>query len=288
MKVFTPENSWRASRATSASAMCAIPQRAAVPGRMRQPLVLNYIKGTLGLAHNGNLINAPELRRELEYSGAIFQTTIDSEVIAYHIAKSVSPARRRRKRCPEPGEDERRLFPGPLCPPESSWARGTPTDSSPCASASGTTPMVAGFRDLCPGDDRVHSLSGTWSLVRGSPPLPDGGIPVRQAACALTGTPPKQARCVFEYIYFARPDSDHGRRQCVPHPDSWRARYLAMDSPVDADLVVGVPESGNAAALGYSMAVRHPLRHRLCEEQPMWAEPSSSPSRAAGNRQCPM
>lgn len=52
-----------------------------------QPLVLNYIKGTLALAHNGNLINAPELRRELEYNGAIFQTTIDSEVIAYHIAR---------------------------------------------------------------------------------------------------------------------------------------------------------------------------------------------------------
>ncbi len=52
-----------------------------------QPLVLNYVKGTLMLAHNGNLVNAPELRRELEYSGAIFQTTTDSEVIAYHIAR---------------------------------------------------------------------------------------------------------------------------------------------------------------------------------------------------------
>ena len=52
-----------------------------------QPLVLNYIKGTLAVAHNGNLVNAPTLRRELEYSGAIFQTTIDSEVIAYHIAR---------------------------------------------------------------------------------------------------------------------------------------------------------------------------------------------------------
>ena len=52
-----------------------------------QPLVLNYVKGTLALAHNGNLVNAPELRRELEYTGAIFQTTIDSEVIAYHIAR---------------------------------------------------------------------------------------------------------------------------------------------------------------------------------------------------------
>ena len=52
-----------------------------------QPLVLNYVKGTLALAHNGNLINALDLRRELEYNGAIFQTTIDSEVIAYHIAR---------------------------------------------------------------------------------------------------------------------------------------------------------------------------------------------------------
>ena len=52
-----------------------------------QPLVLNYVKGTLGLAHNGNLINAPELRKELAPTGAIFQTTIDSEVIAYHIAR---------------------------------------------------------------------------------------------------------------------------------------------------------------------------------------------------------
>ena len=52
-----------------------------------QPLVLNYVKGTLGLAHNGNLINANELRHELEYSGAIFQTTIDTEVIASHIAR---------------------------------------------------------------------------------------------------------------------------------------------------------------------------------------------------------
>ena len=52
-----------------------------------QPLVLNYVKGTLAIAHNGNLTNAPELRHELEYTGAIFQTTIDSEVIAYHIAR---------------------------------------------------------------------------------------------------------------------------------------------------------------------------------------------------------
>lgn len=65
-----------------------------------QPLVLNYVKGTLGLAHNGNLVNAPELRRELEYTGAIFQTTIDSEVIAYHIARERSIPQASRRRLP--------------------------------------------------------------------------------------------------------------------------------------------------------------------------------------------
>ena len=55
--------------------------------KMHMPLVLNYVKGTLVIAHNGNLTNAIELRHELEYTGAIFQTTIDSEVIAYHIAR---------------------------------------------------------------------------------------------------------------------------------------------------------------------------------------------------------
>ena len=58
-----------------------------------QPLVINYVKGTLAIAHNGNLVNAIELRRELEYTGAIFQTTIDSEVIAYHVARERLNAR---------------------------------------------------------------------------------------------------------------------------------------------------------------------------------------------------
>ena len=67
-----------------------------------QPLVLNYVKGTLALAHNGNLVNTPELRHELEYTGAIFQTTIDSEVIAYHIARERLNSQLLRKRLPEP------------------------------------------------------------------------------------------------------------------------------------------------------------------------------------------
>ena len=67
--------------------MSDIQQQVLPPVRMHSHLVLNYVKGTLALAHNGNLINAAELRKDLEYTGAIFQTTIDSEVIAYHIAR---------------------------------------------------------------------------------------------------------------------------------------------------------------------------------------------------------
>lgn len=73
--------------AISVSDMSVIRQRGASTRENAQPLVLNYVKGTLALAHNGNLINAMELRKDLEYTGAIFQTTIDSEVIAYHIAR---------------------------------------------------------------------------------------------------------------------------------------------------------------------------------------------------------
>ena len=85
-----------------------------------QPLVLNYIKGTLAVAHNGNLINAPQLRHELEYSGAIFQTTIDSEVIAYHIARErVECKNPQKKQLQEPWIRSRELILWSLCLQES-------------------------------------------------------------------------------------------------------------------------------------------------------------------------
>ena len=74
------------------------------------PLVINYVKGILAIAHNGNLTNAIELRHELEYTGAIFQTTIDSEVIAYHIARERKEGRRRGEKCDE--EDQRCICAG--------------------------------------------------------------------------------------------------------------------------------------------------------------------------------
>lgn len=213
-----------------------------------QPLVLNYIKGTLALAHNGNLVNAPELRHELEYTGAIFQTTIDSEVIAYHIARA---------------------------------RVNTPTVEAAVAEAmaklKGAYSLVImsprkligardpfGFKPLCIGkrDNAYILASETCALdtigaefVRDVEPgeivtITKEGIQSDRHMCFKD--PAKEARCVFEYIYFARPDSVFDQVS-VYHSRIQAGRFLAMDSPVEADVVVGVPESGNAAALGFAL-----------------------------------
>ena len=213
-----------------------------------QPLVLNYVKGTLALAHNGNLINAAELRHDLEYTGAIFQTTIDSEVIAYHIArerlntKTVEEAVNRACQKIKGAYSlvvisPRKLIGArdpygfkPLCigKRENSYI----ITSETCAL---DTIGAAFVRDVLPGE--------TVTIT------PGGGI-----TSDLSRALPKEqeARCIFEYIYFARPDS-HIDGVSVYASRIQAGRFLAMDSPVEADLVVGVPESGNAAALGYSL-----------------------------------
>ncbi len=213
-----------------------------------QPLVLNYVKGTLGLAHNGNLINAPELRKELEYTGAIFQTTIDSEVIAYHIARE-------------------RLNTGSV---EEAVGRAMKKIKgayslivmSPRKLIGARDPF--GFKPLCIGKrDNCYILaSETCALdtigaefVRDVEPgeivtiSPEKGIESDKSMCL-----PKEehARCIFEYIYFARPDSVIDGVS-VYHSRILAGKFLAMDSPVEADIVTGVPESGNCAAMGYAM-----------------------------------
>ncbi|MCM1106352.1 MAG: amidophosphoribosyltransferase [Blautia sp.] len=214
-----------------------------------QPLVLNYVKGTLALAHNGNLINANELRRDLEYTGAIFQTTIDSEVIAYHIA--------RERLNSQTAEEAVRRACGKL---KGAYALVV---SSPRKLIGARDPY--GFKPLCIGkrDNAYIITSETCALdtigaeyVRDVQPgevvtiSPEKGIESDLSMCLPKE---REARCIFEYIYFARPDS---RIDGMSVYDSrLRAgRFLAQDSPVEADLVTGVPESGNAAALGYSLA----------------------------------
>lgn len=213
-----------------------------------QPLVLNYVKGTLGLAHNGNLINAPELRKELEYTGAIFQTTIDSEVIAYFIARE----RLNSKTVEEAvGRAMKKI--------EGAYSLIV---MSPRKLIGARDPY--GFRPLCIGkrDNTYILASETCALdtvgatfVRDVEPgeivtiSPEKGIESDRSMCI-----PKEqhARCVFEYIYFARPDS-YIDGMSVYNSRILAGKFLAVDSPVEADIVVGVPESGNCAALGYAM-----------------------------------
>jgi len=213
-----------------------------------QPLVLNYVKGTLGLAHNGNLINALELRRELEYTGAIFQTTIDSEVIAYHIARE----RLNSKTVEEAVGRAMKKLKGAY----------SLIVMSPRKLIGARDPF--GFRPLCIGKrDHAYILaSETCALdtigaefVRDVQPgeivtiSPEKGIESDTSMCLPSR---EHARCVFEYIYFARPDS-YFDGMSVYNSRILAGKFLAMDSPVEADLVVGVPESGNCAALGYSL-----------------------------------
>lgn len=214
-----------------------------------QPLVLNYVKGTLALAHNGNLINAPQLRKELEYTGAIFQTTIDSEVIAYYIARerlnSQSAEEAVRRAC-------QRL--------KGAYALVV---ASPRKLIGARDPY--GFKPLCIGkrDNSYIITSETCALdtigatfVRDVLPgevvtiSPEKGI---ESDMTMALSKEKEARCIFEYIYFARPDS-HIDGVSVYASRIKAGKFLAQDSPVEADLVTGVPESGNAAALGYSLA----------------------------------
>lgn len=212
-----------------------------------QPLVLNYIKGTLGLAHNGNLINALELREELEQTGAIFQTTIDSEVIAYHIARE----RIKTDTIEEAVIHAMRKIKGAY----------SLIVMSPRKLIGARDPF--GFKPLCIGkrDNAYILASETCALdtigaefIRDVQPgeivsITKDGIRSNCDMCLPTG---QSARCIFEYIYFARPDSEiDGVSVYQSRIDA--GRYLAKDSPVDADIVVGVPESGNAAALGYSL-----------------------------------
>ena len=210
-----------------------------------QPLVMRYVKGTLSIAHNGNLTNALEIRRGLEQRGAIFQTTIDSEVICYVIARerlkchSVEDAVARTMQVIEGAYSLLVMSPRkliatrdphgfrPLC-------MGKYNDSYVFASESAALDACGAefVRDVEPGEIVIVDQNGVRSMK------PDFGDK-------------KKALCIFEYIYFARSDSFidgvsvyEARKQA--------GRILARKYPVEADMVVGVPESGIDAAIGYS------------------------------------
>ena len=211
-----------------------------------QPLVINYVKGTLAIAHNGNLVNAIELREELAYTGAIFQTTIDSEVIAYLVARerlnvgkaedAVKNAMKKIKGAYALVVSSPRKMIGardpfglkPLCIGKRDNTYFLASES--CAIAAVGAEFV---RDVLPGEIVSFTKHGVTS---------DKSMMI---------SPDKQARCIFEYIYFARTDSRIDG-VAVYHARLVAGKALAKSYPVEADLVVGVPDSGLVAAMGYS------------------------------------
>ena len=210
-----------------------------------QPLVLNYVKGTLGMAHNGNLLNAVELRDELSYTGAIFQTTIDSEVIAYLIARE----RLKVGTVEEAVKNAMLKIKGAY----------SLIVMSPRKLIGARDPF--GFKPLCIGKrDNTYFLSSETcaldtvgaTFIRDV--LPGEIVTITQDGIESDTSMMRNetAKCIFEYIYFARPDSKFDGMGVYESRIN-AGRILAKTHPVEADVVVGVPESGNPAALGYSM-----------------------------------
>ena len=215
-------------------------------GRLNaQPIVVNHIKGRMALAHNGNLVNSFELRKELELCGSIFHTTSDTEVISYIITKerltapsieeAVNQAMSRIKGAyslviMSPSKliavrDENGFR--PLC-------YGKCDDGSYVVASESCALDALGarfVRDIEPGEIVVFDKNGVRSITD---------------HCGK-----KQSFCVFEYIYFARPDSVI--EGCCVHSARLRAgAFLALEHPVQADIVIGVPDSGIDAAIGFS------------------------------------
>src|SRR5436190_3778655 len=217
--------------------------------RNAQPLTADCVRGQIAIAHNGNLTNATQLRDELEAKGSMFQTTVDSEIILNLMAQPTLN-----------GYDNylvqavHRL--------EGAYSVAMMTEQE----------LVGlrdpfGFRPLCIGrvEDAWVLASETCALdlihakfVRDVEP---GEIVVFDKETNKLGAPrsiqafPLQERrafCIFEYVYFARPDSTIANRS-VYRVRVELGRQLARENPIEADIVVPVPDSGNCAALGYSL-----------------------------------
>ena len=210
-----------------------------------QPIVVNHLKGNMALAHNGNLVNSYELRTELEEQGSIFHSTSDTEVIAYVITKE----RLHTKNI----EDAVCEALGRL---EGAYSL---IIMSPSKLIAARDPH--GFRPLCYGqrDDGTYIIaSETCALdavnarfIREIEPgevvtITKDGIKSNREHCGG-----KKSFCVFEYLYIARPDSIC--EGCSVHAARIRAGELLAEAyAIDADIVVGVPDSGTDAAIGYS------------------------------------
>jgi amidophosphoribosyltransferase len=208
-----------------------------------QPLRVVYRGGALALAHNGNLVNAREMRQSLEESGSIFQTTLDTEIFMHLMA--LADARGPEDALIEAARQVRGAFSLIVLTPDAVLAMRDAHGFRPlCIGRLGDGYVVASETcalDLV-GADFVRDVE-PGELVR----IDSQGMRTRRA---LPEAQPLQ-QCVFEHIYFSRPDS----RVFGEGVDRVRRRIghrLAEEQPADADVVIAVPDSSNSIALGYS------------------------------------
>ncbi|MBO6231495.1 MAG: amidophosphoribosyltransferase [Ruminiclostridium sp.] len=209
-----------------------------------QPLVVRHIKGNMSLAHNGNLTNAEQLRRKFELNGAIFHGTSDTEAIAY----SIVAARLKCGSTEEAVELAMNDIKGAY-----SCVLMTATKLIAFRDPNGFRPLVLGKTDggyiAASESCAIESVGGT--VLRDVKPGEIVVIGADGLRSIETHCGNKQSLCVFECIYFARPDSVI---EGMPVHE-WRmnaGKALARSAPADADIVIGVPDSGIDAALGYS------------------------------------
>jgi amidophosphoribosyltransferase len=211
--------------------------------RNAQPLTVDCARGQIAIAHNGNLTNAAQLREELEAKGSIFQTTVDSEIILHLLA--------------QPSTNGANNLVHTLHRIEGAYSLVIMTENELIGVRD-----PHGFRPLCLG-----RIDGAWVLASETCALDlihatyvrdiePGEIVVinKDGVTSLQAFPQHERRafCIFEYIYFARPDSNIAGRN-VYKVRVEMGRQLAREFPIGGDVVVPVPDSGNCAALGYSL-----------------------------------
>ncbi len=209
-----------------------------------QPLTVDCARGQIAIAHNGNLTNAASLRDELEARGSIFQTTVDSEIILHLMAQ------------PNNNGSGNHLIHA-IHRIEGAYSLVIMTENELIGVRD-----PHGFRPLC-----IGKLGDAWVLASETCALdlihakfvrdvePGEIVVINQDGLSSVQAFPEQARrafCIFEYVYFARPDSTIAGRN-VYKVRVEMGRQLAREFPIEADVIVPVPDSGNCAALGYSL-----------------------------------
>jgi amidophosphoribosyltransferase len=224
-----------------------------------QPIRVECNKGSIALAHNGNLVNAADIRKRFERQGSIFQTTSDSEIIVHLIAQS------REATVEEAVADALRRIEGAfsvvIMTPDHIFAARDPRGFRPLAM--GRIPATANSREtvVFASETCAFDLIGATyerevkpgEMVVAGPE----GVRSRFYATALPS-----ANCIFEHVYFSRPDSIVFG---LPVQETREAmgRQLAREAPVDADIIVPVPDSGVTAAMGFSFESGIPLQFGL-------------------------